>query len=130
MSEQQVNIFEQASRLKLRFQTAKGLLTTEDLWHLSLEELNTVAIALNKQVKESTEISFIEVKSKANELLELKFEIAKRVINVKLEEKQQRELAAELQRQKQKLLELISEKEEGALKELPVEELRKRLASL
>ena len=43
-----MSIFEQSSRFKLRFQTNKYLLATEDLWDLSLPIMDTLAKAVNK----------------------------------------------------------------------------------
>ena len=57
-------MFERASKLKLRFNTEKGMVTTEDLWDLPLLQRNAVdldslAKNLNKAVKESGEESFV-----------------------------------------------------------------------
>ena len=70
-----MNNFEKATRLRLRFETSRGNLNVEDLWRLPLAELDKLAIALNKQLKESSEESFIKAKSKDNKLLELPFAI-------------------------------------------------------
>lgn len=67
-----MNNFEKATRLRLRFETSRGNLNVEDLWRLPLAELDKLAIALNKQLKESSEESFIKAKSKDNKLLELR----------------------------------------------------------
>lgn len=130
MSEQQVNIFEQASRLKLRYQTSKGLVSTEDLWDLALTSLDELAKSLNKQVKELAEESFIEVKSTANEKLELAFEVVKHVIRVKLAEKQERELAKEKAAKRQQIMELINQKKNEQLSQMNVADLENMLETL
>lgn len=77
-------MFEKASRLKLRFETSKGLLSTEDLWELNLTSLDSIAKGVNKKLKDETEESFIAVKSSKNTELELKLEILKHVIAEKM----------------------------------------------
>lgn len=44
-------MFEKASRIKLRYSTNRGVLSVEDLWDLSLEQLDPIAINLNKSLK-------------------------------------------------------------------------------
>ena len=127
---EQTNLFEQASRLKLRFQTSKGLLPTEDLWDLPLTNLNDLAKSLSKQVKEAGEESFIEVKSSANEKLDTMFEIVKHIIKVKLAEREAVKVIKENTAKKQQILELIHQKKNESLASMPVEELEKMLADL
>lgn len=122
--------FERATRLKVRFKTDRGILTTEDLWDLKLEDLNTLAKALNKEVKESAEESFIVAKSPADAITELKFEMVKYVIGVKREEDDQRKIAAEKRKRRQQLVDLISNKENEALAAKSVDELKKELMEL
>lgn len=122
--------FEKASRLQLRYSVGKGQSNTEDLWTLSLEDLNTLAKSLNKEIKEATEESFIKTKTKASTTLELKFEIVKHVIEVKLAERQKRLLAAEKAQKRAQLEELISRRELTELESKSVEELRAELVSL
>ena len=50
-------MFEKATRLKLRFETVRGYVTTEDLWDIPLSAVNgfcldTIAKNLNKKLKE------------------------------------------------------------------------------
>ena len=123
-------MFEKASRLKLRFKTSVGLITVEDLWDLSLQQLDSLAKSLNKQVKEDAEESFITVKSKANTVLELSFEIVKHVIKVKLEEAEAKKNAAEKKARKAQILELISQKQNEALSAKSIEELTAELENL
>ena len=125
-----INLFETASKQKLRFTTAKGLLSTEDLWDLPLTTLNELAKSLNKQVKEAGEESFIEVKSSANEKLDNMFEIVKHIIKVKLTERETLKVAKENATKKAQILELIHQKKNESLASMPVEELEKMLADL
>lgn len=127
---EQINLFEIASKQKLRFTTTKGLLSTEDLWDLPLTTLNDLAQFLNKQVKEAGEESFIEVKSSANEKLDNMFEIVKHIIKVKLAERETLKVAKENATKKAQILELIHQKKNESLASMPVEELEKMLADL
>ena len=52
-------MYKKALKMKLRFATSKGKLTTEDLFDLSLTDLNNIAIALDKKLSESPRKSFI-----------------------------------------------------------------------
>lgn len=123
-------MFEQAVRQKLRFKLSNGFVTTEDLWDLSLQSLDTLAKSLNKQVKESEEESFIATKTKENKELELKFEIVKYIIKVKLQEAEDKKAKVERSARKAKIKEILEEKENESLKGKTTEELLKELDSL
>jgi len=123
-------MFFNASRLKLRFKTSVGSIATEDLWDLTLESLNTLAKSLNKELKDAQEESFIGTRSKANTILELKFEIVKHVITVKLEEAATKKNAADKKALKEKIMEQINRKKDEALSSKTIEELEKELESL
>lgn len=125
-----MNIFEQASREKTRFVVAKGNLSTEDLWDLSLESLDTIARGLNKQLKDLDEESFIAKKSTASTKLNLQFEIAKHIINVKLAEADRKKLLKDRAEKRAQLKELIEKKIRNAQEEKSIEELEKELAEL
>lgn len=123
-------MFEKATRMKLRFQTSRGVLSVEDLWDLNLESLDSIAIGLNKKLKESQTESFIKTKTKDTTELELKFDIAKHIIDVKVAELEARKDAAEKRAKKQKLMELISKKQDAELEGKSVDELMKELETL
>jgi len=123
-------MFEKASRLKLRYTSKRGSLNTEDLWDLPLSELDTIAIALNKEVKDTSELSFITVRKKSNVELELKFEIVKHVIQVKLAEKDAKDKQATMRAQKQKIMEIIETKKDQALGSKSIEELQQELLAM
>ena len=128
-----MSIFEKASKAKLRFIITKGVITTEDLWDLKLEDLDKIAVSLRKQVKESEEESFIKTtssKSIVTQETELKFEIVKHIITVKLAEKEARVLAAEKRAKRAQLIELIGKKELTNLESKSIDDLKKELAEL
>ena len=97
-------MFEKASRMKLRFNTQRGVLSVEDLWDLPLIQLDNIAIALNKKLQESKTESFIKTRTKDTTELELKFNIAKHIIDVKLQEQEDRLLESEKKAKRQKIL--------------------------
>ena len=123
-------MYQKASRLKLRFTTSKGAVNTEDLWDLNLESLNTLAKSLSKQVKESEEEDFIKTKTASNTELDLKFQIVKDVIKIKLEEAEERKIRSEKRQKRAEILELIANKEKEALGSKSLEDLKKELNDL
>jgi uncharacterized protein YabN with tetrapyrrole methylase and pyrophosphatase domain len=125
-----MNNFEKATRLRLRFETSRGNLNVEDLWRLPLVELDKLAIALNKQLKESSEESFIKAKSKDNKLLELRFDIVKHIIETLLSEDEEKKKAADKRAKREQLLELIAKKKNQELEGKSLEELEAELTKL
>lgn len=125
-----MNNFEKATRLRLRFETSRGNLNVEDLWRLPLAELDKLAIALNKQLKESSEESFIKAKSKDNKLLELRFDIVKHIIETLLSEDEEKKKAADKRVKREQLLELIAKKKNQELEGKSLEELEAELTKL
>jgi hypothetical protein len=128
-----MNIFEKASILKLRFETAKSLITTEDLRDLPLTSergtsLDELAIRFNKEVNESSLDSFVATAKKSNTIAKLKFDIVKHIIDAKLAENQTRIDAATKKAQKERIMGLISTKKDEALAGKSVEELEAMLA--
>jgi len=121
-------MFEKASRLKLRFESGKGLLTVEDLWDVSLTSksgtsLDNIAKGLHNQLKEEDEVSFVAPVSRANAELNLKFDIVKHIIGVRLAEREERKNAKEKKEEKEKILSIIAKKKDAELENLSVEEL-------
>jgi hypothetical protein len=124
------NIFEQASRQKLRFVTNRGNVATEDLWDLTLEQLDEVAIALNKKVKETSNESFIKKTSKTDKKAVLMLEVVKSVITTKMEEEVLRKNAADRRAKRQRIMQLITEKEDATLGKKSIAKLREELEEL
>lgn len=120
-------MFEKVSRMKLRFNTQRGVLSVEDLWDLPLIQLDNIAIALNKKLQESKTESFIKTRTKDTTELELKFNIAKHIIDVKLQEQEDRLLESEKKAKRQKILDLMAKKQDAELEGKSLEELAKEI---
>lgn len=125
-----MNIFEQASRLKLTFNTNKGQLSVEHLWDLSLDSLDTLAKAVNRELKASEEESFVKTRTKANTELVLRLEILKRIIEVKLQEQEDKKNRAAKRAQLDTLEQLRDNKALQELQSLSLEEINARIAAL
>lgn len=123
-----MSIFEQASRIKVRFDSGQGMLTVEDLWDLPLTHktrvsLDGVAKKVNKDLKESQEESFVVSTSTTNKIHQLKMDIVKHVIGVRLEEAKEVEERQQKAIQKQKIMEVIQRKKDEDLESKSMEEL-------
>lgn len=100
------------------------------LWDLPLIQLDNIAIALNKKLQESKTESFIKTRTKDTTELELKFNIAKHIIDVKLQEQEDRLLESEKKAKRQKILDLMAKKQDAELEGKSLEELAKELEAL
>ena len=131
-----MNIFEQATRRAIRFESAKGDLSVEQLWDLPLQsrnqfDLDTVAKTVNRQLNDVTEESFVSVRENpGKETLSLKLELVKHIISVKLQEAEEARNRANKASEKEKLLRLLDEKQNEALRALTPEEIQERLKAL
>jgi hypothetical protein len=129
-------LFEFATRNKIRFASSRGELTVEQLWDVPLRskdgfDLNAVAQAANKVLKAASEESFVETARTAVHVkLEATLELVKHVIGVKLAEEEAAQKRAANQVEKQKLLAILAEKQAGKLSDLSEKELQKRIAAL
>lgn len=132
-----VNIFEQASRLKLRFATDRGDIDVEQVWGLPLSStvgklnLDDLARGLHQSLSTQT-MSFVgaSVVSKEAELNALRLEIVKHVISVRLAENQAKLLQAAKAERKAKIMDLISRKQDAALEGKSLDELLAELDTL
>jgi hypothetical protein len=134
-----VNVFEQAARRKLRFGVPNGAsITAEDLWDLPLTSkngranLDDLARDLHRQLKAvNDEVSFVEPTSnKKNEELNIGFELVKQVIAVRVEERRVANEREDRAKKKQQLLEVLSRKENAELEGKSADELRAMVNAL
>ena len=103
------NIFELASNMKFRF-PYKGLISTEDLWDLNLDQLDMVYRALNKDVKKSQEESLLSKNTFEDKILSAKIEIVKHIFNYKLEMAEKQEQAQINAEKRRKILDILADR--------------------
>lgn len=123
-------MYKKALQSKLRFATSKGKLTTEDLFELSLTDLNNLAVALDKKLSETPRKSFIADLTPDTAEDELRLSILKDVITTKLIEKNNAQEAKAKAAEKAQLAEILHRKKNQALENLSIEELEAKLQAL
>ena len=123
------NIFFFFFRNKVRF-PFKGMISVEDLWDLSLTNLDSIYKTLNKQVKQSEEESLLSTKASVDTELEVQIAIVKHIVSVKLAEKDATEKASVKKAQKQKIMSIIATKQDEALQNSSIDDLKKMLDEL
>lgn len=119
--------FKLASQQKLRFQTNKGLLSVEQLWDLSLDDLDALAVSLETEHKQSGKKSFLIKTSTKDRTTKLRFDVVLDVLNTKVEEMQAVSEAAEIKEHNKKIITLISEKQDESLKGKSIKQLEAML---
>lgn len=126
-----------ALKNRYRFHTPSGTINTEDLWSLPLTtsrknaaNLDDIAKGIHKQLRESQETSFVKKKSSSSTILSNKLEIVKLVIEDKMLDAERKERAEQRAAKKQRLMELIEEKELANEKDKSIDELRRELAMM
>jgi hypothetical protein len=131
-----MSIFEKASRAKIRFESPKGLLSSEDLWDLPLSasaskaNLDDIARALFAKLKGDDNVSFVNKAQKSDEATQLAFDLVKHVIDTRLVENEAAETLRINKEKKQRILAIIEHKENEALGASSIEDLRSMLAGL
>jgi hypothetical protein len=122
-------MFEKASRMKLRFETAKGMLTVEDLWDIPLLSANglsldNIAIKLDRQLKDTMNVSFVKKEQTSNSIDQLRFDIVRHIIAVRQDEQEKAKSAAELREREQRLLQLLDRKRTEADEKMSEDEIK------
>ena len=122
-------MFEKATKRKFRFESSKGLLSTEDLWDLPLRTLDQIAIKLSRSCEQKSE-SFLSEKNAVDQQELDKLEIVKSIIKTKLAEKEALETQCIKKAKKEKILAILEAKKMEDLSSRSVEELQKALDEL
>lgn len=137
-----MNIFEYATRTKMRFETPRqaAVINVEDLWDLPLTSskpngisLDGVARIIAGKLNEHEKMqSFVAPNSNDTAVNDLKIalEIVKHVINVRKEENEAKRAAEEKERQRRRIKELIAQKQDESLASKNVDELLELLNSM
>ena len=127
------NLFLEAVRNKLRFDTTSGQLNTEDIWDLSLASLDSLAVKVSTKLKDATE-TFLKStdpkKDAERSLNELRLEILKVVIETKQTEAEKLKNAAAKRTQRKFLKDLLEQKKLDNLGAMTEAEIQKQLDEL
>lgn len=130
------NIFEHASRVKSRFPSIRGDLTVEQVWDLPLQsksgfDLDSVAKAINSELKSVTEESFVATGTNpAKSKLEHMLEVVKHVIAVRLRENAEAATKAARAEERKKLVAALGDKQDDAIKGMTPEQIKSRIDEL
>lgn len=116
------DLFVMATRRKFRF-PFKGMVSVEDLWDLTVKNLDTIFKALKAEARQANEESLLTTKSAADAELDAKIEIIKYIVMVKQEEAANRERLAANREQMRRIDEIIAAKQDQALQDKSIEEL-------
>ena len=129
-------LLEQAIRNKIRFDTPKGQATVEDLFDLPLTStsvavpnLDAIAVGLDAQLRANNDkvVSFVKPAPKKKDFTQLKFDIVQYILNEKMAERDAAASAREVAEHNQKILALIEQKQNDALGNMDIDELKKLL---
>jgi hypothetical protein len=122
-------LFEQATRKRLRFNTNKGIITTEDLWVLAPEQLNQIYITLDKESKEKNSQGLFKEQNETNSILDLKLKIIEHIFNHKQKIIEANRKRRETIERQQKIAKIIEKKKEKELENMDIEKLEEMLKS-
>jgi hypothetical protein len=121
-------MFEKATREAFRYPSAKGLITTEQLWELPLQsktafDLDNVARVLNREIKAQGEESFVDdTGNKVAQGLKERLAVVVHIINVKKTENAAAAAAATKRAERARLVELLHvRKEQDLMNKSPAE---------
>jgi hypothetical protein len=119
--------FKLASQQKLRFQHSRGSLTVEQLWDLSIDELDALAVSLEDQHKQSGKKSFLTTKSVKDKTAKLRFDVVLEVLTAKVEEAELSAKSGQIKERNKKILAIIADKQDQSLSKKSVKELEAML---
>ena len=106
------------------------MISAEDLWDLETGELDVIFKGLSAEKRQSSEDSLIAKKTVGKTLLDTKIEIVTYVFNAKVDAIAARVNADDKARRKQKIMEIMANKQDTALSEKSLEELQAELDAI
>ena len=126
------NIFVTASMLKFRY-PYKGMITTEDLWDLNLEQLDSIYKILVKEAKALHEDDSLMTKTDhtgEEAVLDMKIEIVKYIFEDRVEAARKHEEEIANAAEKRRILEALAKKRDESLNSMSEGELIRALEEL
>lgn len=125
-----MDMYKEAVKAQLRFATEQGNLTTEQLFGLTLKQIDPIVRALKSEIsKESDdELSFLnDTATQVDKTLELKFNIAKDIYLTKKSELEAITNEAQNKQHNQKIYAEIKRRQDLAITEMTDDELLSQL---
>ena len=123
----ETNIYKIAFRKKLRFDTFRGIIDVEDLFDLTLQDLDKIASTIADKIESTSKSSVFENKQVDSEA-QLAYDIVADVFKTKQDEAKEKTLAEAKRQKRARIQELIQRKKESAMEELDIEQLEALLA--
>lgn len=123
------NLFEMATRSKLRFPSTKGELSVEDLWDLSDKDLDVVYKNLKDQEVKSSEESLLN-DANVDPKLTAAIGIVRYIFTTKREEKLAEKERINKKQTQKKYIDALSKKQDEAIEKMSEAELRAMIDSL
>lgn len=123
------NLFEMATRSKLRFPSTKGELSVEDLWDLSDKDLDVVYKNLKDQEVKSSEESLLD-DANVDPKLTAAIGIVKYIFTTKRKEKLAEKERINKKLTQRKYIDALSKKQDEAIEKMSEAELRAMIDSL
>lgn len=120
-------MYKEASKIRLRVESQLGLLSVEQLWGLSLPQLDELAVSLEENVDKSVRKSFITEMPKEDKVAKLKLDIVIDILETKVASSKAATTRMETKAHNDKINTLIAEKKDNTLKDMSVEDLEKLL---
>jgi len=135
------NRIAEGTRKKVRYKVENkdktkpsGFWSIEELWDLDLDSLDKLVVGLYNLLQSSTQITFLKKPNLNDALTQLKFDIAKYILEVRVEEeevaKEKAKTRAEKLQRAQTLQRIVYEKEHQETASRATEELKAELATL
>lgn len=123
------NLFEMATRNKLRFPSTKGELSVEDLWDLSDKDLDVVYKNLKDQEVRSSEESLLD-DANVDPKLTAAIGIVKYIFTTKRNERLAEKERINKKLTQRKYIDALSKKQDEAIEKMSEAELRAMIDSL
>lgn len=120
------NIFEYAVENKLRF-PFRGSISVEDLFDLSLENLDSIYKTLARERVKANEDSLLKRKSIEDTVLSVKIEIIKCIVSKKMTQIEANKAAIQKKEKKDKILKVLAQKQDESLQNMSIKDLQKML---
>lgn len=124
-----MDMFEKAIRQKTRFKF-KGLISVEDLWDLSLENLDSIYGDLDAALNSLPKKSLLSADTKQRDEIEFKQQIVKHIVETKQAEAEAAKQSKANSAKKQMILDIIAAKQNEQYHEMSIDDLKKLAESL